>query len=199
MTNYAPNSHKSKEALAEKKVEKVVKGTVRTKKKSEVRKFADIFVAEDIRNVGSYLFVDVLVPAVKNAISNIVKEGIDMALWGGNGGERRRGSTSYVSYRSYSDRDRSERRVDNHRTRSGYSYDDIILESRGEAEEVLDQMEELINTYNMVSVADLYDLVGKSSEYTDNKYGWTNIRNAEPIRVRDGYLLRLPKATPLPD
>ena len=51
--------------------------------------------------------------------------------------------------------------------------------------------------YGTVSVADLYDLVGISGNYTDNKYGWTNIRNAEPIRVRDGYMLKLPKALPL--
>ena len=58
-------------------------------------------------------------------------------------------------------------------------------------------MNELIDTYDVVSVADLYDLVGKSCNYTDNKYGWTNIRNAEPIRVRDGYLLKMPKAGPI--
>ena len=58
-------------------------------------------------------------------------------------------------------------------------------------------MDELIETYGIVSVADLYDLVGKSCNYTDNKYGWTNIRNAEPVRVRDGYLLKMPKAGPI--
>ena len=66
-----------------------------------------------------------------------------------------------------------------------------------EAEEVITKMDELIDTYGMVSVADLYDLVGKTSEYTDNKYGWTNIRTAEVIRVRDGYMLKLPKVTPI--
>ena len=72
-----------------------------------------------------------------------------------------------------------------------------MLETRGEAEEVLARMDELIDMYGQVSVADLYDLVGKTCEYTDNKYGWTNIRNAEPVRVRDGYLLKMPKALPI--
>ena len=58
-------------------------------------------------------------------------------------------------------------------------------------------MDELIDMYGQVSVADLYDLVGKTCEHTDNKYGWTNIRNAEPVRVRDGYLLKMPKALPI--
>ena len=58
-------------------------------------------------------------------------------------------------------------------------------------------MDELIDTYGQVSVADLYDLVGKSCNYTDNNYGWTNLRNAEPVRVRDGYMLKMPKVGPI--
>ena len=72
INNCKPNSYKSKEASKEKKVEKIVKGTVKTKKKSEIRKFADIFISEDVGNVKSYVFNDVLVPAVKNAIVDIM-------------------------------------------------------------------------------------------------------------------------------
>ena len=100
-----------------------------------------------------------------------------------------------VSYRDYSSASSRDDRPA--RTRSGYSYDDVILDTRGEAEEVLTRMDELIETYGVVSVADLYDLVGVTCNYTDNKYGWTNIRNAEPIRVRKGYMLKLPKAIPI--
>ena len=74
---------------------------------------------------------------------------------------------------------------------------DIIFETRCKAEEVITAMNKLINAYGIVSVADLYDLVGRSCNYRDNKYGWTNIRNVEPIRVRDGYMLKLPKAMPI--
>ena len=59
-------------------------------------------------------------------------------------------------------------------------------------------MDELISTYGIVSVADLYDLVGiTGGSYTDNKYGWTNVHNASVIRVRDGYMIKMPKALPL--
>ena len=202
--DYKPNSNRYKKeqnnAPAErKKVEKVVTGKVRTKKKSEISKLKDTFISEDVSNVKSYIVMDVLIPAAKKAISDIVRDGIDMILYGDTRG-RRGGSSSgasYVSYRSYSDRDRRDDRRESSRTRVGYDYDDIILESRVEAEEVLQRMDELIETYGIVSVADLYDLVGKSCNYTDNKYGWTNIRNAEPVRVRDGYLLKMPKAGPI--
>lgn len=74
----------------------------------------------------------------------------------------------------------------------------FIFESRGEAEEVLSRMNELIDTYGLVSVADAYDLCGTTSVYTDNKRGWTNLDGAEVIRIRGGYYkLCLPKALPI--
>ena len=197
MEDYKPNSHRSKEEqnLPEKKIEPVVKGKVTTKK-NNVRKLTNTFVTEDIQNVKSYVLMDVLVPAIKKAISDIVTNGIDMLLYGETGRSRRKTNASVVSYRNYYD-SRREERYSSSRTRTGYSYDDVVLETRGEAEDVLSRMDELIDTYGVVSVADLYDLVGISCNYTDNKYGWTNLRNAEPVRVRDGYMLKLPKAMPI--
>ena len=197
MEDYKPNSHRSKEEqkLPEKKIEPVVKGKVTTKK-NNVRKLTNTFVTEDIQNVKSYVLMDVLVPAIKKAISDIVTNGIDMLLYGETGRSRRKSNASVVSYRNYYD-SRREERYSSSRTRTGYSYDDVVLETRGEAEDVLSRMDELIDTYGVVSVADLYDLVGISCNYTDNKYGWTNLRNAEPVRVRDGYMLKLPKALPI--
>ena len=199
--NYKPNSHKSREEQrreapeTEKKVEKVVKGAVKTKK-NEMRKFTDIFISEDAGNVKSYIIMDVLVPAIKKAISDVVRNGIDMILYGDANHSKSSSGASKVSYRSYYDGGRDHREP-TARTRTGYSYDDIILDNRGEAEDVLSRMDELVATYGIVSVADLYDLVGITGNYTDNKYGWTDIRSARVERVRDGYIIKLPKALPL--
>ena len=204
MTEYKANSHrvreeqKSKEIVERKKLEPIAKG--KTKKKSEVKKFADVFIAEDVTSVKDYVINDVLIPAAKKAISDIITNGIDMILYGEARGRDRRGSGGKVSYTKYYDRER-DRDYDRSRSRttrrSVYDYDDIILDTRGEAEEVLNRMDDLIDAYDIVSVADLYDLVGIQGNYTDNKYGWTNLRNATVQRVRDGYLLKLPKALPL--
>lgn len=200
--DYKPNSHKYKEETKNpsndtKKVEKVIKGVAKTKKKNEIQKFADVFISEDATNVKSYIFEDVLIPSIKNAISDIVGNGINMILFGKSGTHKSNSAASKISYRSYYDRANDRRSVGETRTRSGYSYDEIVLDSRGEAEDVLSRMEELISTYGLVSVADLYDMVGITGNYTDNKYGWTDIRIASVVRVRDGYMLKLPKALPL--
>jgi len=201
MEEYKPNSHKYKEdqnrSAPEKKVEKVIAGTVKSKKKSEIRKFTDVFISEDIDNVKSYILLDVLIPAIKKAISDIVTNGIDMILYGETGKTKSNSTASKVSYRSYYDGRNGRRDYSAIRTKISYNYDDIIFDNRGEAEDVLSRMDELISTYGLVSVADLYDLVGVTGNYTDNKYGWTDIRSASVIRVRDGYMLKLPKALPL--
>ena len=193
------NSHRAKTqaALPEKKIEKVIKGTAKTKKKTEISKFKDVFIAEDAKNVKSYIVMDVLIPAAKKAVSDIVTNGIDMILYGETGRTKKRTASSGISYRDYYSKkdDRDYRSTT--RTRTGYNYDDIVLETRVEAEEVLTRMDEIMDLYGLVTVADLHDLVGITGNYTDQKYGWTNIRSAEAVRVRDGYLLKLPKALPI--
>lgn len=195
-----PNSNKYKQEQLNKeerpKINKVVSGTVKRSKNSG-SKLADVFISEDVSNVKNYILMDVIVPAVKKAISDVITNGIDMLLYGSNGRTNANRSTaSTISYNRYYGRDDHPRTSDPVQT-SRYSYDTITLDTRGEAEEVLARMDEIIDTYKMVRVADFYDLVGVTGNYTDNKYGWTNIRNAEVVRVRDGYRIKLPRALPI--
>jgi hypothetical protein len=201
-TNYEPNSHKYKEEQnkqpeTEKKVEKVITGTAKPRKKTELRKLADVFISDDVHNVKSYILMDVLIPSVKKATSDIVRNGIDMILYGGSSSPNKSSSpSSKISYKSFYDSKSYDNR-DSYKARSGYDFSDIILDNRGEAEDVISRMDELVSTYGQVTVADFYDLVGITGNYTDNRYGWTNIRSASVERVRDGYLIKLPKASAL--
>lgn len=198
-TNYKSNSHKSKSERAEemtekkKEIKKVVKGTVKTKKKNVLK---DIFISEDVANVKSYVFMDVLVPAIKKAISDIVTDGIDMILYGETG-HKKRSNGNKVSYRSYYEK-RDDRRSSRDRDRRSHDYDNVIVNTRAEALEVIESMEDIIEEYGNVSVSDLYELVGiETDNFAYNKFGWTDLRNAEAVRVRDGYLIKLPRAVSL--
>ena len=198
MENYKPNSHKSKaeakEVVEKKKVEKVVSGEVKTKKK-----VLEGFIVEDAKSVGQYVLMDVIIPTVKKAIVDTITEAAHRTFFGGSGRPSNNSTASRVSYRSYYDsRYGNSSSNETTQTRTGYSYDTITIDNRAEAEEVLVRMDELIETYGMASVADLYDLVGVTCEHTDNKYGWTNLRNAKVVRlIGGGYKLELPKALPL--
>lgn len=208
--DYKPNSKKYKEEQAQKqlaerkKVDKVISGTAKVKKKSEFRKFADNFISEDVDSVTSYVVKDVIIPSVIDLIEDIVVGGIRTLLRGESGRRDSRdrrtsygGSPSYINYNRMSDR-RDDRSYRDNQTRRGYDQGSVVVNSRADAEAVIEQMDGIIETYGMVRVADLYDLVGMTSNYTDNNYGWTNIRNAEPVRLRDGgWEIRMPRAIPL--
>lgn len=183
----------------DKKDEKVIKPIVSTpakvKKKNAFEKAVDGFISEDAKHIKEYVVGDVLIPAAKKAISDVITNGIDMLLYGKNGGRSSsRIPAQRVSYQSYYDRDRysynSSRPVERPRA---YSFDDIILQTRGEADAVLNEMDNIIRKYGFVKVADLYDLVGLTGSYTDNNYGWTSLKDASIRRVNDGFLLVLPR------
>ena len=72
-------------------------------------------------------------------------------------------------------------------------FDDIILATRDEAESVLNRMYDLLGDYKMVTVAELYTMVGISGDFTNENWGWRNLQSAKIRRVRDGYLIDLPR------
>ena len=193
-----PNSHRYKEeqkaaATAEKKITKVVTNGVKIKKKSGISKFTDAIVSEDASKVGSYIFMDVLIPAAKKMIADIVTDGISIILYGESGhlNKKKGSSVSYSSfYKSDSPRPAAS---SSNKPQNPFDLEYISFETRAEANAVLDQMVEVIEAYNQVTVADLYDMIDQTAPYTANRYGWTNLSSAEPAHSRDGWILKLPK------
>lgn len=197
------------EPAEEKRVQKVVTGKVKKQKKGLGKKVAETFLEDDSKSVASYVFFDILIPAAKELISDMVSGGVEMFLFGEKRGRSasrnttRQGSRSYTSYGNYykqNDRDERDRRRDrdiSRPSRSMHNFDEIILETRGEAEDVLAHLVDLTIDYDQATVADFYDLVGVTSEYTDRRYGWTDLRDASISRVRGGYLINLPRTRPL--
>ena len=201
---YKPNSHKYREeqkaAASEdrKKVEKVVTGNVKTKKKSGFGKLADEFISEDAVNVKRYVAKEVIIPGIKDIIEDLVIKGIRLFLRGETGARPGSSSGSRMSYDRCYNGGRDTRASLGPKTASleRFDYEDIVIESRGEAEAVLMQMDEMLSKYRFVSVLDLYDMVGFTAPHTFDKYGWTDLRTAKVMPVRGGYVLKLPRPLP---
>ena len=88
-----------------KRVDAVVEsGSVKQKKKSFGKKIQEDFLGDDTRSVGSYIFMDVLIPALKDLIYDMITGSAEMSLFGTSGGRRRssksssKGRTSYEGY-----------------------------------------------------------------------------------------------------
>ena len=211
INEFEPNSHKYREEKAkveeekpETKIEKVVSGTSTKKKRSLFKRFADIFLTEDVGDVKTYILYDVLIPAVKENIADMINGAVGM-LFFGEANRRSRRSTNpqngtRINYGGYfSDGQKKEKMPNYNRSRIAHNFDDVIFETRGDAELVLDGMLELLNSeYRQVTVADFYDLAGITSEWTDNKYGWTDLRSARVVGSPSrGYSIELPRCITL--
>lgn len=209
LNNIPSNSLKSRalkdvESAAPEKLSSVVKaGSAKVKKQSSISKAAKNIISEDAQNVKSYILMDVLIPAFKKAVSDVVTNGIDIVLYGEAGHTKRTNNAGRVSYRGYydgaSNRTASAPKEDtSYRRGNAALFDDIIVDSRGEAEEILSRMGEYLEIYPCISAANMYDLAGITNfPYTYNNYGWKSVATARVKRVADGFLIMMPSLTPL--
>ena len=208
MENFPPNSKRPRTEPAapkpEKKIERVTTSEPIRRKKPLGSLFMDTFFTGSAEGVFGYVLQDVILPAAKDTVADAVSQGIERLLFGETNPRRRapsrRGGSQPINYNRYysptsPQRDpREEVRPSlSRRARATHDFDEIILQSRIEAEETLEGLYNLLEKYNMATVADLYELVGISGKFTDEKYGWTDLRGTSVSRTSHGYLLNLPK------
>lgn len=197
-----------------KKIEKVVQGEVTARKRSWTRRLKEAFIANRADTVGEFVIWDVFIPAVKNTIVDGATSFVEMMFDdrdprtrsgsyrsnGPRGGHGSYGSPHHVNYNRMGNPYPGSPPVEpgmSRRGRARHDFKEILIPTRVEAEEVLDQLFRRVVEYNAVTVADLYELCGITPEYTDDKYGWMDIRGSGVIRVRDGFVLDLPRPEPL--
>lgn len=206
MEAFPANSRKVKAPVSKReekpKIEKVIEGEVVRRKKPLGKRIAETFGATDMKSVGGFVLIDVLVPAAKDMVADAISQGIERMLFGEVRSTSRRphkqySNNGYVSYNRYNSQSQQKQSIPSRRARASHDFDEIILETRVEAEEVIDRLFDLISKYESATVADLYELVGVQGSYTDDKWGWVDIRGAGITRIRNGYLLDLPRPEPL--
>lgn len=185
--SYPGNSDRAKE-----KKEIVSVAKARVKRESTAKKVVGEIIREDARSVGETVLWDVIIPTVKNLISDTVTRGIESMLYGGD--SRPRSRSSYSDYSGYSrpkgTRDRpAERRERRSARHAEPERNEIIFDTRSDANDVIDRMSDLIDQYGQVSLADLNALIGASSNFIDDNWGWTDMGSFDVRQVRDGFML----------
>ncbi len=203
-SEFPPNSETSKRGKVEaKKVDRITTTDPKTRKKSLRKQFSETFVAGDARTAVRYVLFEVLLPAAKDMIVDAGAQGIEKLIFGDSrrrGRTPQAGATGYVSYNRIATPARqplASERILSRQARAGHNFDEIILDQRVEAEEVIDKLFELVSRYETATVADLYDLVGLTATHTDHRWGWSDLHGSGVSRVRGGYLLDLPDPIPL--
>jgi hypothetical protein len=208
MTDFPSNSRTSPPQEPDpKKVESVVSNEAIQRKKSLGRRFKDVLIGGDSKSVVHYIVMDVLVPQVKDLITDAATQSIERMIYGDSRPGRRLGSrptmgpgpTNYTRYSRGNNPLGRQVREEREPTASlrKESINDILLATRLEAEVVIDRMYDLLGRYESVSIADLYALIDWSSSHVDQKWGWTDLHGSRIVKVRDGYILEFPKPQPL--
>ena len=197
-----------------KKVEQVTSGVAVPRKRGLGQKFREVFIGGDARGTADYVFFDVIVPGARDMLSEAFHASIDRLIYGESPRHRRGGgvpmggyppSTTRVDYRGVqtptvaSQRGVTpQQRSLSRQARARMTFDEIVIPSRQEAEDVLERMYDILSQYGMVSVADLCTLTGVVGTHTDMKWGWRALTGARAQRLRNGgFVLDLPDPEPL--
>jgi hypothetical protein len=207
MAAISGNSHKDRDATAEKTADrepitKIVEGKVISRKQPWWQRLSRTMLAEDAGNVGEYILTDVVIPATKNLIVDMVGQSIERVLFGTSRGRIRRSPLGaslreQVNYSRFSTEREPIRRPLSREARARHDFNEIVLENRTEAIEVVEALVDRIARYGAVTVADLYDYVGTTGSYADQRWGWTDLTTADVRQVPGGFLLDLPGPEPV--
>jgi hypothetical protein len=141
-------------------------------------------------------------------ITDAVIQGVERMVYGEAQNTTRRsanrrgpiGSSNHISYNRYSTtpRETAGPRTISTRGRASHDFGEIELRTRAQAEATIAQMQEFIDRFGHTSVADLYEMVDLEAEFTDEKWGWTDLYGADVRRSRSGgYILILPRTEPI--
>lgn len=182
----------------EKRIEKVTKGEVKLEKRL-ASKIEEDLELEDNREVGNYLWKDIIIPWCKDLITELVSGAVEKKMYGttSSRGRRRGGRNESTSYSSYYKSDRSTNHRSDHSDNSEVrDYKDLLFYERSDAEELLTALCDLIDAYGEASIGDLYDAAGITQDGNfakNNGYGWKNLSSATVRRVKEGYILDMPR------
>lgn len=185
----------------QRELSKIVEGKVVVHKQSWWKRAARSMIADDATSVGDYLITDVIVPAAKRLIADIVQSSTDRVLFGTT--SRRRGFGGLRDERAPSIRNRYDRLPEEPRgisreARARHDFTDVSLDNRQEAIDVVDELVDYIREYGAVSVAQLYTLLGVTGSYADQRWGWTDLTTADVKQGRrGGWIVDLPAPEPL--
>lgn len=187
------------------KVERVTSATAEQRKRGLGRKFKETFVAGSLRDTAENVVIDTVVPAVRDMVYDAFEASIQSLIYGGSNRPRGRGPapSSYsgaprINYQGMSTRPPTtappSNRMLSRRSRTRQDFAEIIIESRREADEVIEQMYEFLSRFGVVYLADLYALTGIPSSHVDYKWGWTSLQGSKVTKMRDGrFLLDIPE------
>lgn len=200
--NNLPGNSDAAKRNPEKKIEKVIEGSVHRRQAPMGRR-----LMTSARGAFESVATEVLIPALKATITDAISRGVEQLLFGS---QRPNSPDSYrpsnrTNYQSYSSQQRrnnvsygtgSPVRNDNQRRRPSDFPDEVTFPTRSQAERVLGEMMDNLDAYGTVSIADMVEMCGEVPETGTDVWGWRHLHRGDAYvrRLRNGdYYIELPR------
>ena len=165
--------------------------------KSGLAKIVPALINEDFDKIGNTLVKDILIPAAKSTMFNLVTNFAHLLFYGEGSGNYNPtvGATASGYHNSFQNQNNkpTNSHVD---TGDSFIFTSTEIASRGDAEKVLYRLGRALDEYAYVTVANLYSICDEIAPYSYEGYGWRSLSGAS-IGMEPGgrYYVRLPRPT----
>lgn len=178
----------------------VAHGRLKTVKRRT--RLSDIFTPEDTSSVASFVFTRLIIPRLQVLAVDTINAVARAIFLGERTSEpSRKTPGGYTSYQGYygGEKKPATKLSSSKKTNGSFQFQDVVVDSYGDAQLILDRLDEQLDDQGYVTVSYLYEAAGLPCPFTGNYYGWENISSARIVTDSDGYLIEMPEPHALKD
>ena len=151
-------------------------------------------LAYEIREIANSLFSSLMKPTMQNLLLDFVNGALRMLVLKEDASSYGRAHTPYNRFFDTSP---------TYQKSSSYStvappiranpYEPVLIPTRQEAETVLYHMRARIEEFGWVTVGDLYSMCRMPSNFTQERWGWTDLKHVGIGHTNQGWFIDLPE------
>ena len=194
------NSHKGRMENSVPKLEPVVsKKPLVTKKKWSI---LDCFYNTSEKGFCEWLVQDLVIPNVNRMVGTILHETVTKIFGVGSGfgptapyhytnGWCWSSNPNYINYSAQSTS--TVQQPKQPKPQAGSDLSSYAMQTREDAERVLEGLEAYIEQYDVVPVSAFFSLIGVTAPYTYNDYGWNSLTEARVVSMGNGFAIHFPR------
>lgn len=208
MEQYPSNTLKERNKQAQKKEKPDLKCVVSGKSKPVPQSlWSKVFVGikpASGQTMKSFIFDEIVTPLIQRAVVEGVTGAINYLVKGDAYADRKNNSSFGKSYINYNGISSGKSNVNGSQyvysgKNSGMEIENVWFESRVDAQRVLDEMQNVIANYDILTVNGFYDIIGRTNiiDPSNEKFGWSDLRNAYITASRGGWVIHLPHPMPI--
>ncbi len=208
MEQYPSNTLKERNKQAQKKEKPDLKCVVSGKSKPVPQSlWSKVFVGikpASGQTMKSFIFDEIVTPLIQRAVVEGVTGAINYLVKGDAYADRKATNSFGKSYINYNGISSGKSNANGSQyvysgKNSGMEIENVWFESRVDAQRVLDEMQNVISNYDILTVNGFYDIIGRTNiiDPSNEKFGWSDLRNAYITASRGGWVIHLPHPMPI--